>query len=101
VPADPEKVQFVTLTTPETALRPEHEASVPPEAISVIVVEALVTMLPAESSIFTTGWVESVAPEAPATGCVVKTSLAALPKLEGVKFTLVAVVRALAMAVRL
>jgi hypothetical protein len=61
-------VQFVTLTTPEIALSPEHEAKVPLEAVSVIAVEALVTTLPAESSTFTTGWVERVAPEAPPTG---------------------------------
>jgi hypothetical protein len=41
--------------TPELALRPEHEDNAPPEAERVIVVEALVTTLPAESSTFTTG----------------------------------------------
>jgi hypothetical protein len=40
---------------PETALSPEHEDSTPPETVRVIVVEALVTTLPAASSTFTTG----------------------------------------------
>jgi hypothetical protein len=100
VPTRPAKVQFATCTTPETALSPEHEASVPPEAASAIVVEALVTTLPAESSTFTTGWVEKTAPDAPEVGSVVKTSLAALPKLVGEKFELVAGARPLALAVR-
>jgi hypothetical protein len=99
VPTVPAKLQFVTLTTPETALSPEHEASVPPDALRVIVVEALVTTLPAESSTFTTGCVERTAPEAPAVGWVVKTSLATVPKVEGEKLTLVALAMPLALAV--
>jgi hypothetical protein len=93
-------VQPVTFTTPELALSPAHEANVPPEALRAIVVEALVTTLPAESSTFTTGWVERVTPEAPETGWVVKTSLVAAPKVEGEKFELVAVVRPVALALR-
>jgi hypothetical protein len=101
VPTVPAKVQFATLTTPETALSPEHEANVPPEAFSVIVVEALVTTLPAESSTFTTGCVERTAPEAPEAGWMRKTNFVALPGLEGEKSELVAEVRPLTLAVSL
>jgi hypothetical protein len=100
VPTRPAKVQFATFTTPETALSPEHEASVPPEAVSVIVVEALVTTLPAESSTFMTGWVERIAPEVAEAGWMRKTSLVALPGLEGEKFELVAEMKPLALALR-
>jgi hypothetical protein len=95
----PAIVHLVTFTTPETALSPEHAANVPPEAESVIVIEALVTTLPAESSTFTTGSVERTAPEAPPTGWVVKTNLAAAPKVT-VKEVLVAEVRPPALALR-
>jgi hypothetical protein len=61
-------VQLETFTTPEVALRPEQEAKVPPEALSVIVVDELVTMLPAESSTSTTGCVVRMEPEAPEPG---------------------------------
>src|SRR5665213_3164008 len=79
VPTRPAKVQLLTLTTPEAAVRPAHEASVPLEALREIVVVALVTMLPAESSTFTTGCVDRTAPEAPPTGWVVKTNFAGAP----------------------
>ena len=100
VPTRPAKVQPATFTTPELVLSPEHEANVPPEALSVMVVEAFVTTLPAESSTFTTGWVARVVPEAPPTGCVVKTNLLTAPKVEGEKFELVAPVRPVALALR-
>jgi hypothetical protein len=87
-------VQLVTFTTPAVAVRPAQEANVPLEAVRAIVIEELVTTLPAESSTFTTGWVARVAPEAPPTGWVVKTSLVAVPKVEGEKLELVAPVRA-------
>ena len=74
MPTSPAKVQFATFTTPEVAVSPVQAANVPPEAIRVIVVEALATTLPAESSTFTTGWVVKTAPEAPEAGWVVKTS---------------------------
>jgi hypothetical protein len=96
----PAKVQFATFTTPEIALSPEHEARVPLEAVSVIVVEALVTTLPAESSTCTTGWVGSAVPEALPTGWMVKTNLVALPKVEGEKVELVELVRPFALALR-
>jgi hypothetical protein len=86
-------VQLETFTTPEVALRPEQEAKVPPEALRVMVVVAVVTTLPAESSTLTTGSVARAEPEAPPTGWVVKTNLAADPKEEGEKSELVAVVR--------
>jgi hypothetical protein len=86
-------VHDFTLTTPELALRPEQEAKVPPEALRVIVVEEFATTLPAESSTLTTGSVARAEPEAPPTGWVVKTSFAAVPKVEGEKFELVAEVR--------
>ncbi|HEY5304054.1 MAG TPA: hypothetical protein VIJ86_08355, partial [Acidimicrobiales bacterium] len=80
MPTVPAKVQFATCTTPETALSPVQEANVPPEALRPIVVDALVTTLPAESSTFTTGWVEKAPPETSDIGCVVKTSWLAEPK---------------------
>jgi hypothetical protein len=62
-----------------------------------------VTTLPAESSAFTTGWVlNAVVGLELATPLVwvVKTSLVAAPKVEGEKFELVAVVRPVALALR-
>jgi hypothetical protein len=61
-------MQPPTLTTPELAMRPEHDDSAPPEALSVIAVEALVTTLPAASSTFSTGCVARPVPEVPPTG---------------------------------
>ena len=86
-------MQPVTLTTPEFAVSPEHDDSAPPEALRVMLVEALVTTLPAASSTFTTGWVARLVPAAAPTGCVVKTSLAAAPTamLKGLLIAVVSV----------
>ena len=75
VPTMPVKVQPVTVTTPEDAVRPEQEAGSPAEAVSPIVPENEVTTSPAESSTFTTGSEMQCRPPDPAaTGEVVKTS---------------------------
>jgi hypothetical protein len=75
VPTVPVKVQPVTVTTPDDAVRPEQADTVPPEeAASPMVPENEVTTSPAESSTLTTGWVENADPDAAATGEVVKTS---------------------------
>ena len=100
MPTRPAKVQFATFTTPEEAVKPEQEASVPPDAERVMVVVALVTTLPAASSTFTTGWVVSAVPDVPDPGWVVKTNLVAVPKVEGEKVELVAAVRPLAEALK-
>ena len=62
---------------PATAVRFEHDANAPPEDVRVIVAVEVVTTLLLASSIFTTGCVESTAPDTPATGCVVKTTFVA------------------------
>jgi hypothetical protein len=75
----PVKVQPVTVTTPDTAVRLPHDDKVPAEAARVIVAVDEVTTLPNESSTLITGWVEKAAPEAPATGEVAKTRWVAVP----------------------
>jgi hypothetical protein len=93
-------VQPETFTTPPVAVSPEHEASVPPDEVSVIVDEDEVTRLPKTSSISTTGCVVNAAPESPATGCVVKINFVAGPDPEGEKLLLVAEVSEPLVAVR-
>jgi hypothetical protein len=81
-------VQFDTVTTPADAVRPEHDASVPPEGVNEITAVDEVTMLPAESSTLTIGWDVNAVPDTPATGEVVKTSWLAGPGPVGVKLLL-------------
>ena len=91
-------MQPVTFTTPDTALNAAQVANVPPEALSAIVTDELVTTLPAASSTFTTGSVVNAAPEAPATGWVVKTRRVATP-MATLKPLLIAVAKAPSLAV--
>ena len=64
----PAKVQFATSTMPVTAVKFEQEAKVPPEADNEIAAPDDVTILPAESSIDTTGSAIKADPEVPDTG---------------------------------
>jgi hypothetical protein len=92
VPTRPLNVQLATLTTPATAVRFEQLDRVPeppPPDTSVTAADDDVTTLPPESSILMTGWVVKSDSDAPATGCVVKTSCVATPAPAGEKLALV------------
>jgi hypothetical protein len=93
-------VQPVTITTPDEALSPAQDDSVPPDAARVIVADDVVTTLPLASSTFTTGFVVNAEPEVVETGWVVKTSFAAVPAPEGEKVLLVAEASPLEAAVK-
>jgi hypothetical protein len=94
-------VQFATSTTPATAVKPLQEAGgkVPPKGVRVTVTFAVVTTLPPESWTDNTGSVVNGDPDAPATGCVVKTNEVAAPGLVTLNPLLVADVRPRAEAV--
>jgi uncharacterized 2Fe-2S/4Fe-4S cluster protein (DUF4445 family) len=93
-------VQPVTVTTPDEALSPAQDDSVPPEAARVIVADDVVTTLPLASSTFTTGFVVNAEPEVVETGWVVNTSFVAGPATEGEKVLLVAEASPLEAAVK-
>ena len=80
---------MLKVATPPTALTVSVPPSVPPAPdwiATVTALVALVTVFPPESSILTTGWVASTAPDAPPTGWVVTASRVADPKPVGEMF---------------
>ena len=77
------KVQFATVTTPATAVRPVQPVKVPPEGVKEMVAVELVTTLPPLSSTVTIGCVKNTLPDPPATGWTVNTSLEAPPTAVG------------------
>src|ERR1017187_7708376 len=81
MPTTPANVQFATSTTPATAVKPVQDDNVPPKGVRVTVTFAVVTTLPPESWTANTGSVVNGDPDAPATGCVVKTNDVAAPGL--------------------
>jgi hypothetical protein len=87
-PTTPAKVQFESVTIPAEAVNPVQPDSAPPEDFNVIDAVDDVTMLPAESSTFTTGWVVKAVPDTPATGWVVNTNWLAGPGPVGEKLLL-------------
>jgi hypothetical protein len=79
----PAKPQFVRFTTPDTACTVAHPAeSIPPEVVKVIGAVDDVTILPPESSTFTSPAVK-FDPDAPATGSVVKANWVGTPGTVG------------------
>ena len=74
VPTTPAKMQLATVMTPDWGTRLVQELIVPPEGtagLKAIGVVAAVTTRLEESSTVRTGWMASIDPESPATGCVV------------------------------
>jgi hypothetical protein len=86
--------------TPATAVKPLQEDKVPPEGVKVTVTFAVVTTLPPESKTVNTGSIANGDCDAPATGWVVKTNVAAVPGLVTLNPLLVADVKPVADAVR-
>jgi hypothetical protein len=85
VPIAPPKVQFVTFTTPATAVKFVQFATMPlPDAVNEMVAVESVTTLPWESSILTIGCVDINDPAvAPAATVFVNATCVAVPDCEG------------------
>src|SRR5579871_5716547 len=85
-------VRFEYVATPLEMVAVEPAVMAPPVPVLIVAVmvpEALVTTLPAESSTLTTGWVLSAEPLAAPEGWVVTTNWVAVPKVLGEKLALV------------